>query len=351
MRKILITFFLCTSYLLLNGQESKINQFEPANKKAGRQVKLEKVMTITDKQGGFYFRMPRRMQVTSDGSIFIMELNQMLRFDRNGKLLNNYHRKGEGPGEFVMISSFLVKDDVLIVFSSMPNKIMWFKKNGALIKEFRMKDFSFGDLILYRKNKYYFVTTGIPFVKGEAKYIDVEHKIFKFSSDGKDYSKLISFPVKKYVMSKGKERRSFSIGKFIAKVYEDKFLVVSHTTEYLVRLYDIEQNKITRTFSRQYKRVKSKNEKWKKNKLAPKLDFDKDINDIQVFKDKIFVFTSTQHEKRGRLIDVFDYDGNYTDNFFVQFSGSIFGCEENHLFLLETDKSENIVIAKYEIKK
>ncbi|MCK4762021.1 MAG: 6-bladed beta-propeller [Candidatus Aminicenantes bacterium] len=350
MKKILIAIILGFSLMLLQAQETKLDQTEPLNKKAGRVVKLKKVMTITDKQGGFYFRMPGKLSVSSDGSIFFMDMSQLLRFDKKGKLLNNYRKTGQGPGEFGMMASYVLNGETLIVLSKMPNKIIWFALDGRLIKEFRIKKFSFGKLLLFRDSKYYFFKHGIPFVKGKMKIIDVPYSIREFSDGDMAYKNLITFPVKKYVMSRGDERRSYSVGKFVAKVYKNRYLIVSHTPEYLIKIYDVAENRIIRVFSRKYSRVKSKKKKKTTDNLRPKLKYQNDIRDILSFQDKVWAITSTEDPKKGTLVDVFDHEGSYIDNFYIKFKGKVLGCDERGIFMMEENRKSDFIIVKYKVK-
>jgi hypothetical protein len=38
---------------------------------------------------------------------------------------------------------------------------------------------------------------------------------------------------------------------------------------------------------------------------------------MSLYKDRLWVFTSTMDEKKGILVDVFGFDGKYLDNFYL----------------------------------
>jgi hypothetical protein len=75
------------------------NPAKPMARNAGRLIGLSKVWRITDEGDDFYFRSPHNLQIAADGSIFIAEREEFLRFTSEGKFLKNLCKKGQGPGE------------------------------------------------------------------------------------------------------------------------------------------------------------------------------------------------------------------------------------------------------------
>ncbi len=329
---------------------NKLDQVTPLSQNPGRVIKLKKVMTISDEQGGFFFRMPQDMKIGSDGSIYLKDYYQLLRFNSRGKLLNNYHKEGQGPGEFSFMYSYILSGDTIVVFSSMPNKIIWFDKKGPLVKETRMKEFAFGNLLLSKANKFYFYASGLPLVKGKPKFVDVDYTIFEFSQDGFHHQKLISFPVIEYAMSEGQMRNSYVISEFKARVYRDKYLLITHTPNYLVKIFDIEKKQVVRSFSRRYQRQPWSDKRWEGDAKAPKVEYDNDIQDIFLLENKVWVITSTLQPGKGRLIDIFDYEGNYLDNYYLDLKGNILSVNADCVYVLESTKTDHLIIHKYRLK-
>jgi len=347
MRKVVFIFSFCLIFILAYTQEDKVGQTKPLNKNSGRVLKLKEIMRITDEQGGFYFRYPYEMHIDSEGSIYIMDHNQLLRFNEKGKLLNNYYRKGQGPGELISIKNYILNKNHIIVYDYLLNKFIWFDKNGPCVKEYRLpiKFFS-GILLLFKNNKYYFIKYSIPAARGITQQL---YNLVELSYDGNIYKHLIRFTVKYYVEDiNGNGRRGYKIVRFISKIYQKRYLIVSHTSEYLIKIYDFEKNCISKIFSRKYERVKFKKKpNLNQYKNTPKIRYENDIKDILTFKDKIWVVTSTENINKEILIDTFDFEGNYLDNFYLNLKGSILATHKNYVFVRERDKYDNAVIVKY----
>lgn len=359
LKKITFIFFLC---LLLNwsvhSQEYNLNQTKPLSGKPGRLIKLKETFRISDSKGGFFFRYPKRMNIDANGDIFLMDYNQLLRFNRKGEMLNNYHREGQGPGELIAMKNYILYGDYIILCGNRPNKIIWFERNGTLRKEFRIyKNYFSLKLISYRNNKYYFIYSTIPKIKTRKALVDAPNKIIEISADGKDVRYLTSFPVRTFVVNYGGGRSSQGMCSFITSVHKDRYLVLNHTSEYLIKIYDLEKNQILKTFSRRYERIEAE-DKPDDNSIVVgtqkseevKQKYVQDIKDIITVKDKIWVVTSTENNK-GTLIDLFDYAGNYLDNFYLKLKGEILAVHDYHIFCRERDDNDNPIIVKYHLNK
>jgi len=349
MRKILITVFLCASHLLLNAQQSKLNQAEPSYKKAGRSLKLKRIITVTDEQGGFFFRMPRDLKITPDGTFYLMDSNQLLQFSKNGIFRRNFYKAGQGPSELNMMKSYILYEDSILVFNSNPKKVVWFNRDGSFQKEIKIPHrLIFPRLLLCRNDKYYFYSSYIAAVKGKPRIVDVDYHISKISIGDNTNKKLISLPVKEYIDAEGSGWYSYSVGQFLAVAYQNRYLVISHTPDYLLKIYDVEKESITRIFSRKYKREPFNTGDQRESK-APKLKYSKDIKSIFARNDGIWVVTSTKDQKRGILIDLYDYNGSYLNNIYARINGEIIGIQKNHIFVKETGKDFNTQIVIYQI--
>ena len=81
------------------GQAVIENPAKPVAKDAGRVLKLTEVWRITDDSGAFFFKFPRDLRVADDGSVFLHDVDQFLKFSAEGIFLKNLFRKGQGPGE------------------------------------------------------------------------------------------------------------------------------------------------------------------------------------------------------------------------------------------------------------
>jgi hypothetical protein len=137
----------------------------------------------------------------------------------------------------------------------------------------------------------------------------------------------------------------------------------------LVKIYDLKEGRIVRSFRREYKRIKAPEKVDEKKQpcvmmggkvyTAPPQKFQNDIKNLLAHGDQILVMTSTADPKKGVLFDVFEVAGRYVDNFYLRFSRGLpdanFGFLQielagDHLNLIEKDENEIASIAKYKIK-
>ena len=102
-----------------------------------RVLNLHQVLRIEDVQADYYLKSPRDIQIASDGSLFVVDEDQLLKFDANGQFIKNLYKKGQGPGELEGISDLIISDDALIILQGQPNKIMLMSHDGEFIREFR----------------------------------------------------------------------------------------------------------------------------------------------------------------------------------------------------------------------
>ncbi len=94
--------------LVIAGRAQVIeNPEKPKAPDAGRVIVPKAVMTITDESGEFFFKYPYGLKFGPDGSIGVKDNEQVLRFDKDGKFLGNYFKKGQGPGEMTQVDDFV----------------------------------------------------------------------------------------------------------------------------------------------------------------------------------------------------------------------------------------------------
>ena len=136
------------------------NPETPKSKDAGRIIIPVEEMLITDEEGGFYFKSPGRIKVAPDESIFVRDENQFLRFDRNGKFLNNQFKKGQGPGEYTYILNYQFIGDKIVIFTRQPYKIVETDIKGNLLKETRLHEkMGFKRILGFVKDKFWLVSS------------------------------------------------------------------------------------------------------------------------------------------------------------------------------------------------
>ncbi len=321
---ILIIFIFAIS---TSAQEIIENPEKPLSKNAGRIVELKEVMRIDDMGGDYYFQSPRNIKVAPDGSLFVVDKEQLIHFDPNGKFIRNYFKNGEGPGEMQAISDYLFADNTLIVHDRRLRKILRFDFNGEFIGEFRIRDLpSFARLNLFYNDGYYFFGNRIPSTEGKALIIDVPHELIFAVEGGQESEKLFTFPVESFAVSSGGARGMISIAALITIPFREQYLVLCHTQDYLIKIFDVQSQEIIRSFRRKYERVKVPQGRQVggsvgiggKTYTAPR-KYLNDISKFLEFKNNLWIMTSSAHKDKGILIDVYNFEGQYIDNFYLRF--------------------------------
>lgn len=372
MKKIFIfVIILMVSLIIVKGEEVKIieNPENPQAKNARRIISLEEVSRISDEKGDFFFKEPRNIKVAPDATIYMIDKEQFLHFDKQGKFLSNQQKKGQGPGEYLNIHDFQFMDNKIVIYTSRPFKIIETDLKGNLIKEYKLDhNMRFLRVLGLFKGKYWFVgssvgdffkkNTGETVVKLELSYVSFGTKVEK--------SGLI-IPEKCYMLKRESKEgyiqiafkfqvRSFYIMDTIGNLY------VMNSQKYLISHIDLEKRKIGWKFRRNYSSIPYKEEALKEQKtriIGPKPKYFADIQYIILTKEQIWIFTSTVIKGKGVLVDVFTKDGKYIDNFYLQLpciskvndlKDKHFTLYKNFLFTIEKDEDYNPVVVKYRLK-
>jgi hypothetical protein len=151
---------------------------------------------------------------------------------------------------------------------------------------------------------------------------------------------------------------SYDITHLYPSKESQKFMYVAHTQEYQIKQLDLEKAGITKIFRRSYPRVKNIKKDLRDTRKMP--EYDNDVYRLLVHKDQIWALTSTCDPKKGILVDVFNPDGKYVDNFWLpllnirtgdNFSQRYFPViiQGDYLYAIEHDADWNFFIAKYRI--
>jgi len=352
-RNALVFTFLFIFISVTQAQTVIENPKKPLSKNAGRVLKLKEVFRIIDIETDYYFKYPSNLQVTSDGCFFISDEEQLLKFSPEGKFNKNRYKKGEGPGEINSNFSYLIHKDEIYIYDLRAYKIIHTDKEGNLIKELRFKSELLGSFLGIKDDWLIFSKFTFPALE-ERKYklYDVKHSIILISKNGETEKEIHNFPIKWFVGPR--VMRSWAY--FHSVLSDDsRHLFVSHTREYLIKVLDLEKGIVARVFNRKYPRIKYVNRGWEENfhkKFnAPLIRFERDVEGLFINKNFIWVKTSTKDKKKGFLIDIFDSEGKYIDNFYLKLNGSLMDIDGDSIYVRETDENENIQIVKYEIVK
>jgi hypothetical protein len=340
------------------------NPDKPKSKNAGRAVMLEEVIRIKDDGKEIIFRNPQRFSLSEDGSIFFLDEPHIYKYSKDGQFIFKALKEGEGPGECKLGPCFFLTPKRIRVQVWIPPKVMDYDLDGRYIKEIKTKNITGPFWFLwYVEDKIYGIRDEIHFSRDlimKEGLIETFYTLYEISEDFKQLKKLYDFPVRHYI-KKGRWLRRDMVD---AVVY-DHYLFMVHTAEYKIVKFDLQRAQIERIFMRKYHRRKSSQEKEEiedreaKGLTPPAFEYYFDISAILVFRDSLWVITSTSKDNdTKRLVDVFDMEGRYIDSFYLQFPlnnethwiGSSILSDDGFLFIPEQSEDGFVSIAKYRIK-
>lgn len=366
-----ILILACFSF----GQEAIENPEKPSGRNAGRIVDLEEILSIQDTGDEYYFKYPSNLKIAPDGSIFVQDWSSKLlgRFDADGRFLCDYFREGQGPGELDSVGNYFFEDGNIVIYDSALQKILRLDFEGKTVEEFKVlrtaRAFQF---VLCHNLTYYFIQHNVPFESTKPTYVDVPYQLVAFDEEGNGTDPLVSFLLSAYVVASGGGGGGyFSIDQMITAPLENRYLFISRKQEYLLELFDAKTDRIVRSFTRDYKRVKPSSEYKEmlkkgggmiiggKQYTKPPQKYRSDIQNLFVNGDEFWVMTSTEDKKKGILFDVFDLEGKYIDCFYVRFDEENFpkyggvsrmAVSGEFLYQIESTPDETYVIKKYRMK-
>jgi hypothetical protein len=348
------------------------NPAKPKAKNAGRIVVPQEVLAISDEgTSDYYFKWPHGLRTAPDGSLLIIDENQVLQFDKNGKFQRNLFKKGQGPGEVSYVSACLATDKNIIIHSTYPNKLVFFDISGKYQKEIPVRAEGRTRLtaLLYQSGTFYFEASEFPQTKGDPDYIDVPQRIVGLNEATGEVKTLATFLTRAFVVSSpGGGGGYFGITSLIAVPFKERFLALTHACEYLLKIYDPAANMVVREFRRAYERVKGEplTEAEKKGGLIidgkhytrPEQKFQNDVKNVLARANEIWAVTSTKDKAKGVLIHVFDGDGVYRDGFYLKLPDTALksvlspgscSLDGDFLWVVEQSEDETVTIKKYRV--
>lgn len=371
MKKYILFFsFLLIFNSVIYAQEIIENPEKPLSKNAGRIVQLKEIHRITDESGKYLFRRPYNIRVAPNGDLFIQDREQLLQFDSKDSYIRNLYKKGQGPGEMTSIKGYQLIEKEVIIHSDSPSKILKCDYEGNILKEIPIyQKKRFYTFEFYYDEKYYFLYIDWEQVDKLEGVVGFPYKLVSLSANGEILTEYMTFPTKSVLAVKGGIRGGWiPVDRLITIPWQERYMVISHTEEYLLTMFDAKSQQIVRMFKRKYPRIKATDKNDKRPNLsitldrqkfqAPKRNYLYDIEQLWVNGEFLWVLTSTTEEGKGYMVDVFDINGVYTDMFFLKlpkkatddyFGLFQMGVSGEFFFATEKDKNNNYVIKKYRI--
>ena len=326
----------------------------PAHPRAGRVLALTRSLRITDRAGPFLFHQPLQLAATRDGTIFLQEgAVSLLMFDQQGAFLGNPLRKGQGPGEILQMSGFLVRENDIVLFDEMQDKLVRLDHAGAFLEEIRLQSQFVG--ILAASGDDVFLSGSVRPTDRREGIKELLRPLARVTHLGETKATPFSFPVSYRVVHVGRSVQSTPLARLLT-AWDGSFLYLSHTPEYSVVLVDLATEKKVRRILRTYPRVPYHD---------PEGSIDEELfyNDIQrllIHNGRLWVLTSTYRQGKGVLVDVFNPEGSYLDRFFLPLTHFEPDNERlprpmavvgDLLYVVEWNPAEEIFISRYAIEK
>ena len=345
------------------------NPAKPLAANADRKVELKEVLRITDEGGQFYFKYPYQIRVSPNESIFVVEQEQLLQFDKTGAYVRNYFKKGQGPGEVQFVSGFKPLEKGLYVHGA-PGKLIFFDPKGAFVQETTVRGaVPHVPTGRYCGRTFYFYRQRIPLqrhqrIGADGRFdpsvcADVEGGPGAIGKAGRVRPRVLRHTFRRRGRDHVFDRLCH---------HPDRLgrLVISHTQDYLLKIFDIGSGSVTKSFRRPYERIRYEPPKNPQGGMTingkqvswPTRKYVSDLVNIFRVGSQIWAVTSTQDKDQNPLVDVYDFEGRYLDRFFLArpagakrlglgLGNSV--IQGRNIYLIERDEEEGSAIVKYEI--
>ncbi len=258
--------------------------------------------------------------VDSEGNIYFLDSRGssgiwVFKFNKSGKFVSSFGRKGEGPGEFQKPNMIRVTNEDEIAIIDLYRKLAIMDKDGNLIKEIRLSS-TYGFLAPLDKDRYLMSKT----IQYPSEDISTQFSLFLCNEDLDELQELITMEIP----------NPFSVNRVegvmeipIFSISEKSFYLWDPNTGYEIAEYDFE-GKLLRKIKKDYRPVEV-SEEYKKGFLklyeSPNLEdyrkliyFPKYLPPLQFFfvdeKGYLFVMTYERGDTpRAIVYDVFNADG------------------------------------------
>jgi hypothetical protein len=328
---------------VVDGVEVVANPALPVHKNPGRVLKVREKLRIRDTGDTFYFKGPGSPEIAPDGSIFIKQIGQLLRFSHEGAFLGNLIMPGQGPGEIEMPLGYLIESDGVLVVDGSVNKIVHMTLEGRYLDERRLDQ----EVQRLTRGWYVGLQSFRPRVSGVL--ADMPHNFVCSSRpDGKAW-KTYTF-LGKYYQNQS-VHFPWDTPRWVADAGRD-LIFFSLTRKYGIKVLDLNAGRVTRSFSRDYASlpyvVPPKAKAVYAQAGVPTPDHSEDVLELFLPDADLWVRTSTVDAEKGQLFDVFSAGGDYLDSFYVLVKGKIIGIRGDTIFTSEEAEDSTIAVVLYQ---
>jgi hypothetical protein len=328
---------------VVDGVEIVVNPAVPLHKGPGRVLKVREKLRLRDTGEGFYFKGPSFPDIAPDGSIFIMQIGQLLRFSPDRAFLGNLVKPGQGPGEIEMPLGYLIESDGVRVVDGSVNKIVHMTLEGRYLDEQRLDQ----EISVLTRAWYVDLQSFWPRVSGVL--VDTPHNFVCAARPDGTAWKTYKF-LGKYYQNQG-VHFPWDTPRWVADAGRD-LIFISLTRKYGIKVLDLNAGRVTRSFSRDYPSltyvVPPKAKAIYARAGVPTPDHSDDVLDLFLPDANLWVQTSTVDAEKGQLFDVFSAGGDFLDSFYVLVKGKIIGIRGDTIFVSEEAEDGTIAVVLYQ---
>jgi hypothetical protein len=388
MKKIVIASMILV-FVSASAQDSVDNHVKLLSNKYGQVLKLKKLAVACDDDSAFILKKPHDILPIEDGSFFVIDNGQVLKFANDGKFIKIIVDKGQGPAQASHLFQLYRRNNDLIINTGFMNKLMVFDFDGVLKSEFmqhknpglqknklNLSGSTFTIMAHYKDNSFIILCNIPPAELADDKTLLEKKPVLLLSGKNESIKQLFEIPLDSVVVKT-------KFGKFLLPVLsviytsDDQFIYFSNTERYEIKRYNLALNKIDLTWKRNYQpalipsELKSKisyglvyetgdlkNGKSESYK-EPERKYFVDIKKIFVVNSFIWVMTSTLDKEKGVLFDVFNNCGEYVVSIFLKppeglkvydfYLADVFCIFNDYIFITQNDEEDNPIIVKYKI--
>ena len=329
------------------------NPAKPKAANPGRLLRLTEVWKITDEGGEFFFKYPNNLQIAEDGSIFVVDSDEFLKFSPEGKFLKNIYKKGQGPGEMGNYFTYYIHGRDLFIQDMNSQRLWRADFDGIFQEQVNLKNKDYSGFLGVLPDGFLFLKSVWP-PPGErtGKLMEIIDTVASVAWDGSERRDIATFKPRNFLFPQGAMGWDSSI---TVPSPDAKLLYAFHGRDYLIEVVDMASGTVIKRFGRAYPKVphveKEYEPDFRKRTGAPKIEFEADVNNLYPVGEHLWVETSTDDKTKGRLIDVFDKDSRFLDSFYLGPGRTLMAVREDAIFCQQKNEDETIAIVKYRIEK
>jgi len=316
-------------------------------------LKLIEVWRISDESGEFYFKYPNQLQIADDGTVFVADEKELLRFAPDGRFVRNIFKQGQGPGEIGDFFSYFVHGRDLFIQDMNSMRFWRADSNGVFQEAINLANRDYRGLVGVLPEGFLFLkTVWPPPSERTGKLMEIPHIVTFVGRDGREERDVATFRPKDFLAP---QAATSMTAKITVLSPDGKVLYAFHGRDYLIEAINLATGAVAKRFSRAYPKVPHAEREWeadfRKKYGSPKLEYEIDVNNLYPVDDRLWVETSTDDKVKGRLIDVFDSDGRFVDSFYLGAGRALMAVREDSVFCLEKTEDESLTIVKCRIER